>query len=107
MDFGKRKIWKEKSTPVFTFDLIRNNGTIYKMVRFYDDKKSGKKYVVKVKNEDHWDVHVSTHNFTEKNFAWFSKESESSLSLYFLMTTVCLSERVPSHYELIEGRQHA
>ncbi len=100
--FGKKKLWKETSEPIFKYDLVENDGIAYKKIRFYDDA-----YVVKVRNEGFWDVYVSTQDNTTKSFAMFNRESAISLKMYFLMTTICLSEREPSHYELIEGGFHA
>jgi hypothetical protein len=101
-DFGTKKVWKEKNEPIYKYDLVGNDGIAYKKIRFYDDA-----YVVKVSNEGYWDVYVFKQDNTKKSFAVFNRESDISLRQYFLMTTICLSEREPSHYELIDGGLHA
>jgi hypothetical protein len=109
VDFGTKKVWKEKSGSVFNLDLINTGVDGHMKVSVYQDRITGKKLVYKIMNGSHWDVYVSKHGFLPIHFAKFrdgiSKRDLEALRLYF--TLMSPNGDDPTHYELIEGGQHA
>ena len=109
VDFSTKKIWIEKSEAVFNLDLINTGTDGHMKVSVYQDRITGKKLVYKIMNGNRWDVYVSKHGFLPIHFAKFrdgiTKSDLEALRLYFTLMSPFGVD--PTHYQLIEGGQHA